>query len=80
MSSVASPWIYALSLALGAMSFATALAWNQFFKGASDRLFPNNGSELLADAIYAFVMLFAMILLGYLLATWRPQLAEAVTG
>lgn len=74
----ASPWIYALSLALGAMSFATALAWNQFFKEASDRIFPNNGSALLADAIYAFTMLIAMILLGFLLASWRPELAEAL--
>ena len=70
-----SPWIFALLLFLGALSFTCALAWNDLAKHATERMTQSDNSTK-GKVIYAAIVTVALIGIAYVVAKAFPEVIQ----
>lgn len=73
------PYVFALVLLLGALSFATALAWNEAAKENLKKYLPSiNGDSATISFVYAVTVTVILIAFAILVKNWFPSVAENV--
>lgn len=72
---VDSPWIFVALMIIGAISFATALAWNDAARTiAEEHIGTDDSSQGMIT--YALIMTAALIILSYCLAMVAPSVLK----
>jgi hypothetical protein len=71
------PWIYVSAVLVGALSFAVALAWNEFIKTILKEYF-NTGDGAWGIFLYTALVTIVLIVSAYILARFLPDVFEAM--